>query len=514
MKKFLIALNCAQKPNRGQAFESDLQKYNELIREPWLAELVSRIQEGEGSLKDELPIRCSHYYRFKNNHRAQADMDPESFLFQTCVDIDDASIVESTIKKVRELNAQEGLWKDMLLHLEYSARKKLHIDIRIPVGMTIEEAQQAYCEALGVAYDGSCISPERFILITDASQTIYTSEHWYEVLPDEEIQMRREAYLKRGLTIDGRKPKNRPSSREGKIAQSSATQAELFPETNKVEANPGCLRAFDLCMEEAGLTERALQVEGVRHNSLVSIFSIGACRLMPIEQMMAVVRVRMPEYAEEKDCQQLIKDFYQNYTEMNRPMTRRLREIHAEAFNEDLADEEEADGTTESAAVPEKKRRLNTRQLPSGLREPVEAAPANMQINVLSSILPIAAAYADQVEVEYADERRQSLGLMSMIIGRQAGGKSCCKEGVETWLKPLDEESKEARAQEDAVKEKNKLRKANERALEMPKLPIRKVPITISNSTLLKRMKNAQGHTLVSFGEELDTLLNIKSLLI
>ena len=494
MKKFLIALNCAQKPNRGQAFESDLQKYNELIREPWLAELVSRIQEGKESLKDELPIRCSHYYRFKNNHRAQADMDPESFLFQTCVDIDDASIVESTIKKVRELNAQEGLWKDMLLHLEYSARKKLHIDIRIPVGMTIEEAQQAYCEALGVAYDGSCISPERFILITDASQTIYTSEHWYEVLPDEEIQMRREAYLKRGLTIDGRKPKNQPSSREGKIAQSSATQAELFPETNKVEANPGCLRAFDLCMEEAGLTERALQVEGVRHNSLVSIFSIGACRLMPIEQMMAVVRVRMPEYAEEKDCQQLIKDFYQNYTEMNRPMTRRLREIHAEAFNEDLADEEEADGTTESAAVP-------------GLREPVEAAPANMQMNVLSSILPIAAAYADQVEVEYADERRQSLGLMSMIIGRQAGGKSCCKEGVETWLKPLDEESKEARAQEDAVKEKNKLRKANERALEMPKLPIRKVPITISNSTLLKRMKNAQGHTLVSFGEELDTLL-------
>ena len=127
MKKFLIALNCAQKPNRGQAFESDLQKYNELIREPWLAELVSRIQDGKESLKDELPIRCSHYYRFKNNHRAQADMDPESFLFQTCVDIDDARIVESTIKKVRELNAQEGLWKDMLLHLEYSARKKLHI---------------------------------------------------------------------------------------------------------------------------------------------------------------------------------------------------------------------------------------------------------------------------------------------------------------------------------------------------------------------------------------------------
>jgi len=507
MKKNLIALNCAKKPNRGQAFESDLQKYNTLIREPWLADMVSRIQQGEESLKDELPIRCSHYYRFKNNHRCQADMDPESFLFQTCVDIDDASIVESTINKVRELNAQEGLWKDMLLHLEYSARKKLHIDIRIPMSMTIEEAQQAYCEALGVAYDGSCISPERFILITDASQTIYTSEHWYEVLPDEELQLRREAYLKRGLTIDGRQLKSQPMSTERKSAPTSVTQAELFPIENKVEADACCLRAFDLCMEEAGLTERALQIEGVRHNSLLSIFSVGACRLMSIEQMVAVVKTRMPEYAEEKDCQQLISDFYQNYTEMNRPMTRRLREIHAEAFNEDLAEEDEAEEAMEAAETSEKKRSLNCRQLPSGLREPVATAPESMQMNVLCSILPLAATYADQVEVEYADERRQHLGLMSMIIGRQAGGKSCCKEGVETWLKPLSDESKEAREQEDAVKEKNKLRKANERALEIPKLPIRKVPITISNSTLLKRMKNAQGRTLVSFGEELDTLL-------
>ena len=504
MNKKLIALNCAKKPNRGQAFESDLQKYLMLIREPWLADMVSRIQKGEESLKDELPIRCSHYYRFKNNHRCQAEMDPESFLFQTCVDIDDASIVASTIIKVRELNAQEGLWKDMLLHLEYSARKKLHIDIRIPMGMTIEEAQQAYCKALGVAYDGSCISPERFILITDASQTIYTSEHWYEVLPDEELQLRREAYLKRGLTIDGRQLKSEPMSHKGKTSQMSATQGELFPIINKVEADACCLRAFDLCMEEAGLTARALQIEGVRHNSLLSIFSVGACSLMSIEQMVAVVKTRMPEYAEEKDCQQLISDFYQNYTEMNRPMTRRLREIHAEAFNEDLAEEDEAE---EAAETSEKKRSLNCRQLPSGLREPVAAAPENMQMNVLCSILPLAATYADQVEVEYADERRQHLGLMAMIIGRQAGGKSCCKEGVETWLKPLGDESKEAREQEDAVKEKNKLRKANERALEIPKLPIRKVPITISNSTLLKRLKNAQGRTLVSFGEELDTLL-------
>jgi hypothetical protein len=501
MRKFFLALNCAQNPNRGQAYESDLAKYNDLIRKPWLADMVSRIQHGEESLKDSLPIRCSHYYRFKNNHRAQADIDPESFLFQTCVDIDDPSIVEQAIARARELNEQEGPWKGMLLHMEYSARKKLHIDIRIPIGQTIEEAQQSYCQALGVAYDGSCVSPERFILITDASQTIYTSEHWYEVLSDEELHERREAYLKRGLTIDGRSPQGQKKPQ----AKKRVEQTELFPIMNKVELNPCCLRAFDLCMEEAGLTERALQIEGVRHNSLLSIFSVGACRLMPIEQMTAVVAQRMPEYAEEKDCQQLIQDFYQNYTEMNKPMSRRLREIHAEAFNEDLEEEEET-SAAEAADSPQK-RRLNVRTLPHGLREPVANAPQNMQMNVLCAIMPIAATYADQVEVEYADNKRQHLGLMSMVIGRQAGGKSGCKEAVELWMRPLKEASDEARKQEDAIKEKNKLRKANERAQEMPKLPIRKVPITISCSTLLKRLKNAQGHTIYSFGEELDTLL-------
>ena len=159
MEKSKIALNCAQKPNRGIVYESSLTQYNNLIREPWLANMVSRIQHGEESLKDSLPIRCSHYYRFNNNHRAQADMDPESFLFQTCVDIDDPSIVEQTILKARQINEEEGNpWQGMLLHMEYSARKKLHIDIRIPIGQTIEEAQQSYCEALGVVFPQSVSS--------------------------------------------------------------------------------------------------------------------------------------------------------------------------------------------------------------------------------------------------------------------------------------------------------------------------------------------------------------------
>ena len=499
-----IALNSAQKPNRGLAFVNDLAAYDRLTHEPWLAKMVDDIRSGNDALKDELPVRCSHYYRFNDNRRRQADMDPEAFLFQTCVDIDDVEAVAPAIVRAYLLNNEEGgEWKDMLLHMEYSARKKLHIDIRIPVGMTIEEAQQAYCKALGVPYDSSCTSPERFILVTDARQEIYRSEHWYEVLSDEELKVRREAYQKRGLTIDGRKitQENRP-----RCVNSTFQQTELFPEMKQVEADEGCLRAFDLCMEEAGLTERALQIEGVRHNSLRSIRSVGACQLMPKEQMVAVVRTRMPAYAEEKDCQQLISDFYANYTELNRPLTRRQREIHAEAFGEQIEDVEQED-TEASAEQPKKKRKLNVKALPSGLREPVMNAPKDMQMNVLSAMMPIAATYADQVSVRYADNKEQYLGLMALIIGRQAGGKSSVKEAVELWMRPIKQQSSEAREQEDAVKKKNKLRKANERAVEMPELVIRKVPITISCSTLLKRLKNAQGHTIYSFGEELDTLL-------
>ena len=508
MKK-LIALNCAQKPNRGLAFVNDLSTYDRLTHEPWLAKMVDDIRSGNDSLKDELPIRCSHYYRFSDNHRRQADMDPEAFLFQTCVDIDDLEAVEPAIARAYLLNNEEGgQWQGMLLHLEYSARKKLHIDIRIPVGMTIEEAQQAYTEALGVDYDSSCTSPERFILVTDARQEIYRSEHWYEVLPEEELKLRREAYLNRGLTIDGRQSQGvKPQQLKSQPLSNQPQQTELFPEMTPQNADPCCLRAFDLCMEEAGLTERALQVEGVRHNSLRSILSVGACQLMPKEQMLAVVRTRMPAYADEKDCQQLISDFYANYTELNRPLTRRQREIHAEAFGEQLEDVEPEEETEATEQQPKKKRRLNVKALPSGLREPVMLAPKDMQMNVLSAIMPIAATYADQVSVRYADNKIQHLGLMGLIIGRQAGGKSSVKEAVELWMRPIKEQSLEAREQEDAVKKKNKLRKANERAVEMPELVIRKVPITISCSTLLKRLKNAQGHTIYSFGEELDTLL-------
>ena len=217
-----MALNPARKGNMGRLNSSQpLYVYDTLIAQPWLKGVIAQIR-GEKAipgvdagdekavkkacegLKRQLPIRAIHYYRFKNNHRSSEDADPESFLFQTTIDVDDVDYVDAALEKARELNCSNTIWKGKLLHLEYSARKKLHIDIRMPMGMTIEETQKAYCEAAGIPYDKSCITPERIIFITDKDSEIYRSKEWYGVLPDEEIKARRDAFLKRGLTIDGK----------------------------------------------------------------------------------------------------------------------------------------------------------------------------------------------------------------------------------------------------------------------------------------------------------------------
>ena len=217
-----MALNPARKGNMGRLNSSQpLYVYDTLIAQPWLKGVIAQIRgekaipgvdagdekavkKAREGLKRQLPIRAIHYYRFRNNHRSSEDADPESFLFQTTIDVDDVDYVDAALEKARELNCSNTIWKGKLLHLEYSARKKLHIDIRMPMGMTIEETQKAYCEAAGIPYDKSCITPERIIFITDKDSEIYRSKEWYGVLPDEEIQARREAFLKRGLTIDGR----------------------------------------------------------------------------------------------------------------------------------------------------------------------------------------------------------------------------------------------------------------------------------------------------------------------
>ena len=402
-----MALNSARKGNMGRLNSSQpLYVYDTLIAQPWLKGVIAQIRgekaipgvdagdekavkKAREGLKKQLPIRAIHYYRFRNNHRSGEDADPESFLFQTTIDVDDVDYVDAALEKARELNCSNTIWKGKLLHLEYSARKKLHIDIRMPMGMTIEETQKAYCEAAGIPYDKSCITPERIIFITDKDSEIYRSKEWYGVLPDEEIQARREAFLKRGLTIDGKgtarycllagdcKSPERlagdfqgqiPSDSNHKVQSSSLkvqsnddAQDNRFQGTDSHSAVPSGaaiqpaqpgnshradddhishtggsqnadaknLIAFDLFQDSAGLKGMNIDTVGSRHSSLLAIMSAGASRVMSEEELMKVVAKRMPSYYQETDCHQLIHDFYAKYGDSSKPFSRDVIRVNA-----------------------------------------------------------------------------------------------------------------------------------------------------------------------------------------
>ena len=380
-----IAFNGFRGGNKGNASCQPLSEYDKTISLPWLHEMVLQIR-GEKSIrsvdrtddaqlakarqriKGQLPFRCAHYYRFLKNRRSQSNADPTAFLFQTTVDVDDKEFVEQALEKARELNCSDSIWKGKLLHLEYSARKKLHIDIRMPIGMTIEETQKAYCEALGVPYDESCISPERIIFITDKDSEIYRSKDWYGVLPAEELKARREAFLKRGLTIDGRGKGNFPQISQmtqihseevlnaGKSVKSvlsvgpednTSAGKGNFPQISQMtqihseevlnagksvladSASEKNLIAFDLFQESAGLKGMNIDTVGSRHSSLLAIMSAGASRVMSEEELMKVVAKRMPSYYQENDCHQLIHDFYAKYGDSSKPFSRDVIRVNA-----------------------------------------------------------------------------------------------------------------------------------------------------------------------------------------
>ena len=407
IKQQVMALNPARKGNMGRLNSSQpLYVYDTLIAQPWLKGVIAQIRgekaipgvdagdekavkKAREGLKRQLPIRAIHYSKFRNNHRSSEDAVPESFLFQTTIDVDDVEYVDAALEKARELNCSNTIWKGKLLHLEYSARKKLHIDIRMPMGMTIEETQKAYCEAAGIPYDKSCITPERIIFITDKDSEIYRSKEWYGVLPDEEIKARREAFLKRGLTIDGKgtarysllagdckSPERLAGDFQGKVPNDSnhKVQSSNFKvqsnddvQDNRFQgidshsavssgaaiqpAQPGNshradddyishtggsqnadaknLIAFDLFQDSAGLKGMNIDTIGSRHSSLLAIMSAGASRVMSEEELMKVVAKRMPSYYQENDCHQLIHDFYAKYGDSSKPFSRDVIRVNA-----------------------------------------------------------------------------------------------------------------------------------------------------------------------------------------
>ena len=440
----IIAYNPYKNGNKGSVSSQPLSVYDKTIAYPWMADLVAAIRGGNDELKKQLPFRCAHYYQFRDNRRSQKNAVAESFLFQTTIDVDDKKYVDKAIEKARELNCSDTIWKGALLHLEYSARKKLHIDIRMPVGMTIEETQRAYCEALGVPYDESCITPERMLFITDKESEIYRSPHWYEVLPQEELKRRRQAYLDRGLTIDGKgvavsaiQPAQPCDSNAAHLSPAGTPQEAVAVATGKN------LAAFDLFRNAAGLKDVDINTPGSRHSSLLAIMSAGASRVMPEEELKAVVAQKMPAFSQERDCQQLIHDFYAKYGDSSKPMSQAVIRINAQAEKSSQKDDvsfktiSSEDGT-DSNAEDEK---IAPPPMPEHLPKLVELllskTPDIYKPAVAHAIFPPLATHLCKTTFKYIDNVEHEATLMCCLLAGTGAGKNCVQMPINMIMEDI-----------------------------------------------------------------------------
>ena len=561
-QKQVMALNPARKGNMGRINSlQPLAVYDQLIAQPWLKGLVEQIRgekpmagvdaadekaaKAREELKRQLPFRAIHYARFRNNHRSQGDADPESFLFQTTVDVDDAEYVEKALEKARELNCSDTIWKGKLLHLEYSARKKLHIDIRMPVGMTIEETQRAYCEASGIPHDKSCITPERIIFITDKDSEIYRSKEWYAVLPAEEISLRREAFVKRGLTIDGRGKQKFPqisqmpqihSAGSENVNSNHNVQSSKFnvqSEDNRFSGTNGDnavyaggvatqnaseknLIAFELFKEAAGLKGMEIDTIGSRHSSLLAIMSAGASRVMSEDELMKVVAKKMPSYYGERDCHQLIHDFYAKYGDSSKPFSRDVMRINATAEKQAAVYQVNSLQLKVESSNPNA---LNVQgdevhypdppamptQLPKLVEHLISNTPDVYKPAVAHAIFPPLATHLWNTRFRYIDNVEHEATLATVLLASTGAGKSCVQKPIEYIMEDIRKRDAENLKREKEWKDEVTRKGANKDKRKRPdNLIIQEIDADMTNPAFVMRTAEAQGHFLYTSLNEID----------
>ena len=575
----VIALNPYRKGNKGKVFSNSMAVYDKVIASPEIKKMIQQIRgelpipkvnandekavkKAQDRLKSELPFFCPHYGIFKNNVRRQENAQPESFMFQTIIDVDDREYVDKAIEKARELNCSDSIWNGSLLHLCYSARKKLHIGIRLPVGMTIEETQKAYCEALGVPYDESCITPERMIYLTDKDSEIYRSKMWCAVLSEKEILMRRQAYLDRGLTVDGRGKVNSPhqvnslqlkvnsngknnennrlSGNDGNPAVSAGSAVQPAQSGNShgadaphigdsggnqdaggLEAREKNLIAFDLFTQAAGLGGMEIDTVGSRHSSLLAIMSAGASRVMEEEELMKVVRVKMPSYYQENDCHQLIHDFYAKYADNTKPMSREVMRVNALA--EQKASQQvnslqlkvnRADGnhTVQSSNLKVQSTGEDypdppemPKKLPKLVELLISRTPEIYKPAVAHAIFPPLATHLWKTRFRYIDNVEHEARLMTLLLAGTGAGKSSVNRPIDFIMEDIRLRDAENLKREKAWKDEMLRKGANKDKRKRPEnLIIQEIDADMTNPAFVMRTAEAQEHFLYTSLNELD----------
>ena len=510
----IIAYNPYKNGNKGSVSSQPLSVYDKTIAYPWMADLVAAIRGGNDELKKQLPFRCAHYYQFRDNRRSQKNAVPESFLFQTTIDVDDKEYVDKAIEKARELNCSDTIWNGALLHLEYSARKKLHIDIRMPIGMTIEETQRAYCEALGVPCDESCFTPERILFITDQDSEIYRSKDWYAVLPADELKARREAYLKRGLTIDGRRQQG-TQPQPFNIQHSTFNTQQNIPDglPTSGTASEKSLIAFDLFTESAGLKNVNIDTKGSRHSSLLAIMSAGASRVMSEEELRRVVAVKMPSFAQERDCQQLIHDFYEKYGDSSKPFSRDVIRINAQAEKQATLSTPNSSLQTPNyeddyPAPPEMPKKL-----PKLVELLVSQTPDVYKPAVAHAIFPPLATHLCRTYFNYIDNVEHEATLMCCLLAGTGAGKNCVQMPINLIMEDIRKRDKDNLKREKEWKDEVTRKGANKDKRKRPEnLVIQEIDADMTNPAFVMRTAEAQEHFLYTALNEIDQFDNLRGI--
>ena len=539
----VVAINPYRKGNKGKVFSYNIDTYDKVIGSEEIKKMIQQIRgelpidgvdlndaqavkKAQERLKSELPFFCPHYGMFKNNVRRQENAMPESFLFQTIIDVDDKEYVERAIEKARELNCSSGIWNGSLLHLCYSARKKLHIGIRMPIGMTIEETQKAYCEALGVPYDESCITPERMIFLTDKDSEIYRSKMWCAVMPESEIQARRQAFLDRGLTVDGRGDA-KVNSLQFTVNGNSNDKVQ----NNRLPGNYGTgelgeaseknLIAFDLFVQSAGLEGMAIDTVGSRHSSLLAIMSAGASRVMSEEELMKVVRTKMPSYYQEDDCHQLIHDFYAKYADSCKPMSRDV--IRVNALAEKQASQQvnslqltvnspNANHTVQGSMIQVQSAEedypdppVMPEKLPKLVELLISRTPEIYKPAVAHAIFPPLATHLWQTSFRYIDNVVHEATLSTCLLAGTGAGKSSVNKPISYIMEDIRKRDAENLKREKEWKEEMTRKGANKDKRKRPdNLVIQEIDADMTNPAFVMRTAEAQGRFLYTSLNELD----------
>ena len=540
----VVAINPYRKGNKGKVFSYNIDTYDKVIGSKEIKKMIQQIRgelpidgvdlndaqavkKAQERLKSELPFFCPHYGMFKNNVRRQENALPESFLFQTIIDVDDKEYVEKAIEKARKLNCSSGIWNGSLLHLCYSARKKLHIGIRMPVGMTIEETQKAYCEALGVPYDESCITPERMIFLTDKDSEIYRSKMWCAVLPESEVQARRKAFLDRGLTVDGR-----GDAKVNSLQFTVNGNSNDNVQNNRLSGNHGSgelgeaseknLIAFDLFVQSAGLEGMAIDTVGSRHSSLLAIMSAGASRVMSEEELMKVVRTKMPSYYQEDDCHQLIHDFYAKYADSSKPMSRDVIRVNALAeqkANEVKSEERRVKNSNADGNYTVQSSNLQVQSSDEDYPEPpvmpeklpklvellISRTPEIYKPAVAHAIFPPLATHLWQTSFRYIDNVVHEATISTCLLAGTGAGKSSVDKPIRYIMEDIRKRDAENLKREKEWKEEVTRKGANKDKRKRPdNLVIQEIDADMTSPAFVMRTAEAQGRFLYTSLNELD----------